>query len=228
MGLREEIVQKLQQNQDLKYREFHGGLCPGLQNIIGVRAPVLRKIAKEITQEDWREFLCAVKNESYEETVVEGLVIAAAKMELDERLEWLAKFVPKIDNWATCDIVCASFKFKPDALSKVWEFLKKYERSAREFELRFRLIMMLDYFLVDNYIGEVLEIVRKIDSEAYYVRMAQAWLRAEAFAKQRGAALALLQEKCLPDRVQNKAIQKIRESYRVSKDDKELVKELKV
>lgn len=228
MELREEIIQKLQENQDLKYRDFHSGLCPGTVNIIGVRIPVQRKVAREIIRGDWRRFLHEAKNEFYEESMIEGLVIATAKMELAERLEWLRKFVPKIDNWAVCDSVCASFKFKPEVLPEIWEFLDEYEDSTREFELRFRLIMMLDNFLTDEYTCKVLDAVRKIKSEAYYVRMAQAWLVAETFAKYREPTLVLLQEKCLPDWVQNKAIQKIRESYRVSAADKELVRTLKV
>ena len=103
MNLREKIIQRLQEKQDSKYRDFHSGLCPGTVNIIGVRIPEQRKIARELTRDGWREFLNEVQNEFYEETMVEGIIIATAKMNLTERLDWLARFVPKIDNWAVCD-----------------------------------------------------------------------------------------------------------------------------
>lgn len=227
MKLREEIIQKLQDKQDIKYRDFHSGLCPGTTNIIGVRLPEQRKITREILHGDWRRFLAEVENEFYEETMIEGLVIAMAKISLNERLEYLANFVPKIGNWAVCDSVCASFKFKPEELSEVWKFIEKYRNSQQEFEQRFRLIIMLDYFLTDNYIHAVLQSVSEIKAEAYYVQMAQAWLVAETFARFREPTLALLKSDKLSDWVQNKAIQKIRESYRVSLADKELVKQLK-
>lgn len=227
MNLREKIIQRLQEKQDLKYRDFHSGLCPGTVNIIGVRIPEQRKIARELTRDGWREFLNEVQNEFYEETMVEGIIIATAKMNLTERLEWLARFVPKIDNWAVCDSVCASFKLKPAELPEFWRFIEHYRTSQHKFEQRFRLIMMLNYFLTDSYIEKVLQNVNSVKSEAYYVKMAQAWLIAEAFAKFREPTLVFLKHNNLDTWVQNKAIQKIRESYRVSLEDKELVKDLK-
>ena len=228
MTIQAEIIEKLYQRQDAIYRDFHSGLCPGTVNIIGVRIPEQRKLARElIRSNDWRQFLAESENEFYEETMIEGLVIAGAKMSLDERFEWLARFVPKIDNWAVCDSVCASFKFNSEELPKVWQFIERFCKSGREFEQRFRLIMMLDYFLTPKYIEEVLRAVGAVKSEAYYVRMAQAWLVAEAFAQFREPTLEFLQKRQLSDWVQRKAIQKIRESYRVSASDKELVKGLK-
>lgn len=227
MTTREEIIKELQKKQDLNYRDFHSGLCPGTVNIIGVRIPEQRKIAHRVSKENWREFLEESQNEFYEETMVEGIIIATAKMDLSERLEWLKKFVPKINNWAVCDSVCASFKLKGQDRARVWNFITGYRQSSREFELRFMFIMMLDHFLDTEHITEVLEAVKTIRSEAYYVKMAQAWLIAEAFVEFRDVTLALLETRVLPVWVQNKAIQKIRESYRVSMDDKELVKKLK-
>jgi len=227
MATREEIIKELQEKQDTDYRDFHSGLCPGTVNIIGVRIPEQRKIARAVAKGDWREFLKESQNEFYEETMVEGIVIATAKMDLPERLEWLRKFVPKIDNWAVCDSVCASFKLKGQDRAEMWNFITEYQQSSCEFELRFMLIMMLDHFLDAEHIAKVLETVKNVKSEAYYVKMAQAWLIAEAFVGFRDDALTLLEARVLSAWVQNKAIQKIRESYRVSKADKELVKRLK-
>ncbi len=221
--MRDELIQKLFELQDVKYREFHSGLCPGTDSIIGVRIPLLRKLAKEIAKQDYRQFLAEVRNEYYEETMLEGLVIATAKMLLAERLELLKSFVPKIDNWAVCDCVCASFRFRPEDLPEAWQFILQYQKSEREFELRFMLIMMLNYFVMLEYLRQVLEVVDGIKNTAYYVKMAQAWLIAEIFIKHRDAGLEFLRENHLSAWVQNKAIQKIRESYRAAPADKQML-----
>lgn len=223
--MRDETIKRLVALRDEKYQKFHSGLCPGTENIIGVRTPEVRKLAREILRGDYEKFLAEVQNEYYEETLLEGFVIAGAKVPLMDKLVLTERFVPKIDNWAVCDMVCGSFKFRPEELGKVWEFIMQYRRSEREFELRFMLVMMMDYFLTDGHIARVLEIANAVKSEAYYVEMAQAWLIATAFAKQREKTLAFLKQNELLNWVQNKAIQKIRESYRVSAKDKKLVLE---
>lgn len=221
--MREELIERLFELRDVKYRDFHSGLCPGAANIIGVRVPMQRKLAQEIAGGDFRKFLAEAQNEYYEETMIEGLVIAKAKLDLVERLELLRRFAPKIDNWAVCDSVCASFKFREEDLPKVWDFILQYQSSTVEFELRLMLIMMLDYFLREEYVEQILAIVNNIKSKLYYVKMAQAWLIAELFVKTREQTLKLLKHNNLAPWVQNKAIQKIRESYRVTPDDKQLL-----
>lgn len=225
--MRDEVIKKLISLQDTKYRDFHSKLCPGLENIIGVRTPELRKLAKEIARGDYRKFLAECKNQYYEETSLEGLVIAAAKVTLDERLRLLKRFVPKINNWATCDMVCGSFKFQPNELTKVWDFVLRYETSTREYERRFMIVMMMDYFLVPEYLPKIFTILDRIKTDQYYVNMASAWLIATALAKHREKTLRFLKCNNLDAWVQNKAIQKARESYRVSKEDKELLLTLK-
>lgn len=224
---RAEVLERLRAKQDPKYRDFHSGLCPGTANILGVRVPDQRKLAMEIARGNYQEFLREARGEFYEELSVEGLVIATARMSFPERLELLRRFVPRINNWATCDTVCASLWFRPDELEKGWEFITQYRGSRREFELRFMFVMMLDHFLRDEYIERVLAEVAAVRSESYYVKMAQAWLVAEVFIKFRELGLEFLRGDNLLPWTQNKAIQKIRESYRVSDTDKELVKSLK-
>ena len=224
---RSEVIALLEARQDLKYRDFHSGLCPGTTNIIGVRVPEQRKIAMEVAKGNYQEFLSEARGEFYEELTVEGLVIATAKMSFQERLELMRKFVPKINNWATCDTVCASLWFRPTERQEGWGFITSYRRSRREFELRFMFVMMLDHFMRSEYIEAVLCEVAAVRSESYYVKMAQAWLVAEVFIKFRELGLEFLSGNNMLPWTQNKAIQKIRESYRVSDEDKELVKSFK-
>ena len=224
---REAVIKKLFENQDLGYKEFHLKTCPGAGSVIGVRMPIQRHIAKEIMREDYHEFLDAVQNEYYEETLIEALVIAQAKMSLAERLELLEKFVPKIQNWAVCDALCSSLKFKPDELEQVWNFIMKYQHSPAEFERRFMIVMMMQHFLQLEYLPTIFEILSREQTEQYYVNMAAAWLIAEACIDFREPVLELLQQGRLSDFIQNKAIQKARESYRISNDDKELLATLR-
>lgn len=225
--MHKELIHKLFDLQDIKYRDFHSKLCPGAHNMIGVRIPLLRKLANDLNKTNFYDFLHTVKNQYYEETMIEGFVIATAKMSLSERFEFLQKFVPKIDNWAVCDCVAASFKIKTADLPKYWNFIMQYQNSNQEYELRFMLIMMLDHFLYPEYLTQIFQTLNHIHSDQYYVKMAQAWLIAEMFTKHRDVTLQFLQKNNLSNWVQNKAIQKARESYRVSEVDKTMLSKLK-
>ncbi len=224
---RNKVIDLLFSKQDHKLQKFHSGLCPGIDNIIGVRTPELRKMAKEIVKNDWQKFLHENQDEYYEETLLTGLVIAGVKIDLTERLELLQDFVPKIDNWATCDLVCNTFRFKPEQLAEVWKFILEYRNSPQEFERRFTIVMMMDHFLLPEYIERVFQILDESQTAQYYVQMASAWLVATAFVKFRNETLTYLQKNHLGSWTQNKAIQKIRESYRVDRADKELVLQYK-
>lgn len=235
------IHQKLLAAQDEKYRQFHQSLCPNADQMIGVRMPVVRQLAREVAKNsDFRSYLDDPTPHCYEETMIEGIIIATAPLDKDERLQYLHNFIPKIDNWAVCDCVAASFKFKsatktthsskPNtnlALPEMWAFLLEFQNSSTAFALRFMLVMFLDHFLLPEYLPKILNIVDQISSEEYYVMMAQAWLIAEAFIKERAATLSFLQHNHLSKFVQNKAIQKIRESYRVPDNDKTILLSLK-
>ena len=223
----DEIREKILELADEKYKEFHSGLCPNTNNIVGVRVPVLRNYAKELTKKDFREYLKNAKDEYYEEVMLQGMVIGLAKMELEERLEYITNFVPKIDNWAVCDVSCAGFKFAKKYQSEVWEFLKPYLESDKEFEIRFGVVMLLDFYITEEYIDKVLEILNKIQHEGYYVKMAVAWAISICYIKFPIETMKLLQENKLDDFTYNKALQKIIESYRVSEEEKKTIKAMK-
>jgi len=215
----------IKQNIDEKYREFHSRLCPNINNILGVRVPILRKIAKDISKKEWQQVIENIKNESYEETLIEGLIIGYVKIPAENKLELVRKFVPKIDNWCTCDVFCSNIKIKEDKI--LWDFLSDYLKSNKEFELRFVIVMYLDYFLTDEYIEKVLENIDKIKCDKYYVQMAIAWLVSVAYVKQKEITKNYLLKNKLDIFTYNKALQKIIESNRVTKEEKEKIKNLK-
>lgn len=223
----EEIRKKLFELQDLKYKEFHGGLCPDLDKIIGVRVPELKKLAKNIAKQNYKEFLENASDEYYEELLLQGLVIGYAKNSIDEIFEYLEKFVPKINSWAVCDVTCSNLKITQKHMKEMWKFLDRYINSNKEYEIRFAIVMYLDYFLTDDYIDEILKKMDKIQNEGYYVQMAIAWLISIAYIKQKEKTEKFICNNNLDKFTQNKSIQKICESYRVSNEDKEKIRKYK-
>lgn len=225
--IRDEILKELYEMQDLKYKEFDSSLCPNVNNIIGVQIPKLRAIAKKLVKEDKKEYLHLENIEYYEEKVIQGLMIGMSKLSLEDAKRNLEKFIPKIDSWAVCDVVCSSLKIAEKYPEEIWEFLERYLNSNEEFKLRFVIVMYLDYYLNNKYIDKVLENISKIKSDKYYVQMAIAWLLAESYIKQKEKATEYLRNNKLDNFTHNKAIQKIIDSYRVSQQEKEFVRTLK-
>lgn len=217
------VRERLFELQDIKYREFHCRLCPTKKEIIGVKIPVLKKLSKELYKED-KQILSKIGNEYYEEIMLQGLIIALSKEPLDKRINLIKQFVTKIDNWSVCDVFCSSLKIKNSEKKIYFDFLKIYYKSKKEFELRFLVVMLLDYFLEEEYLDAVFKIINEIRSEKYYVNMAVAWLLSVAFIKYRDKTLSELSMLKIEDWTYNKAIQKIIESKRVSDEDKEYLK----
>lgn len=223
----DDIRKKLFELQDLKYKEFHSGLCPNVDKIIGVRVPQLKQIAKEIAKKDYKEFLENAKDEYYEELVLQGLVIGYSKTTIEEIFKYLKSFVPKINSWAVCDTTCSNLKITKKHMREMWEFLEKYINSDREYEIRFALVMYLNYYLSEEYIDEIFEKVNKITNKEYYVQMAVAWLVSFAYIKQKEKTEKYLYKNNLDKFTLNKSIQKICESYRVSDEDKAKLRKIK-
>ena len=225
--LKEEIRKKLYEMQDLKYKEFHTSLCPNVDNIIGVQVPKLRNLAKELAKTNSREYLELDNITFYEEKVIQGLLIGMSKLSIEETKKYLEKFITKIDSWAVCDVVCSSLKIARKEQKEMWNFLDKYINSDKEFEIRFALVMYLNYYLNEEYIDKVIKNISKIKTDKYYVQMAIAWLLSVSYIKQKEKTLKYIKNNKLSNFTHNKAIQKIIESYRVSKEEKEFIKTLK-
>lgn len=226
--MKEEIREKIKELSDEEYRKFHSGLCPGTDNIIGVRVPVLRKFAKQIyNEEDWEKYLSYNNLEFYEEILLQGMIIGFIKQDIKNVQKYIADFIPKIDNWAVCDIFCAGLKITKKYQEQMWEFLQNYLKSQKEFELRFSIVMMLDYFITEEYIDEVLIKLDTIKNDAYYVKMAVAWAISICYIKFPQKTLEYLKQNNLDDWTYNKAIQKTIESYRIDKETKDFLRKMK-
>lgn len=227
--MKQEIKKKLLELSDKKYKEFHGGLCPGKENIIGVRVPILRNYAKELFKEqDWKQTIKEIDNEYYEEIMLQGMLIGQAKTEdINIILKYVENYVPKIDNWAICDVFCAGLKITQKNKKEVWEFIQKYLKSDKEFEIRFAVVMILDYYIEEQYLSEDFKIFDDIKHEGYYVKMAVAWAISVCLIKFYDETVQYLKKCELDDWTYNKAIQKAIESYRISDNRKQELRKMK-
>lgn len=225
----EKIRDKLLELQDEKYREFNKKLCPDTNlEILGIRIPILRNLAKELVKEGYRVYLDNIENIYFEEVLLEGFIIGYSKVNIDKKLELIKHFVPKIDSWEISDTFCPTLKIKEKDKEKVWKFILPYLKSDKEFEVRFAVIMMLDYYIVEEYVDKVIIELDKIENNGYYAKMAVAWTLAEIGIKYNEKAMQYLKGKNnLDDFTYNKALQKLRESYRISKEQKEELKKMK-
>lgn len=223
----EEIRKKLFELADKKYKEFHQGLCPGVNNIIGVRVPILRKYAKEIAKGDYKTYLENAQNDYYEEIMLQGMVIGLAKIDINNFQSYLEEFIPKIYNWAICDVTISTLKLTNKYKEEMWQYIQKYINSNKEFEVRFAVVMMLNYYIDENYIEQVLNILNNIKHEGYYAKMAVAWAISIAFIKFEKETWKLIKNNNLDNYTYNKSLQKIIESYRVDENIKREIRNIK-
>lgn len=223
-----EVRRKIEELADEKYKEFHTGLCPNSNEIIGVRVPILRNFAKEIVKNEKVEaYLENAVDNSYEEILLQGMVLGLWKTNVENFCTYLEKFIPKINSWAVCDVSVAGFKITKKNMEYMWLFIQKYLKSDKEFELRFAIVMMLDFYITEEYIEKVLEILNNVKHEGYYVKMAIAWTIQVAFVKFPKKTMKLLKNNNMDDWTYNKALQKIIESYRVEEETKKIVRNMK-
>lgn len=231
---REGTRKRLEELADEKYRRFQSRLVPGKENILGVRVPKLRSFAKEICREDWRFWLSSNKEALedpgvlYEEILLRGLVIAGSGAPLEELLKHIRGFVPYIDNWAVCDTFCASLRQTKEHKIEMWEFLQPYFQSSREYAIRFGVVMLLDYYVEEEYLERLFLLFDSIHHEGYYVKMAVAWALSICCVRFPEKTIHYLEEnQQLDDFTYHKTIQKACESYRVAPEEKERLRKLK-
>lgn len=228
----EEIRTQLQSLEDADYKTFNEKLLPGVTNVLGVRVPALRSLAKEIAKGDFRTYLKEAaeqigEHSFHEEITLQGMVLGYAKMNRKERAEFLDAFVPKISNWAICDVCTMGMKFMQKDKDFWYQYILKYQKSGKEFELRFLLVALLAHYTEENYLSQILYICNHVHHDGYYVKMAAAWLVSVCYVKFPKETKAFLMQNQMDDFTHNKSIQKIRESYRVSKEEKDALHLLK-
>lgn len=226
------ITQTLFENADESYKNFHQSIVPRLpkERIIGVRVPVLRKIAKQLKKDESskslaNEFLQELPHEYYDEDMLHAIILSDER-DFSTALKRTSEFLPYIDNWAVCDTFC------PKAFGKnkkaLWQEIEKWLESEKTFTVRFGIVNAMRFFLDEDFSAEKMKKVLEVSNEDYYVRMAIAWYMSVALVKQWEVAIKVIEDKSLGAWVHNKSIQKSCESFRLSAEQKQYLKTLKI
>ena len=224
----ERIREDLFAMQDLSYRDFHSRLMPDVDKaaVIGVRVPELRKYVKELAKDpEIQEFLDDLPHQYYEENNVHGFLIQQMK-EYEKCMEELEKFLPYINNWATCDMTSPKVfkKHKEELL----EAVRRWIASDHVYTVRYGIGMLMQHYLDEDFREEYPQMVSEIQSEEYYVNMMIAWYFATALAKQYETILPYIEKQKLDVWTHNKTIQKACESYRITPEQKAYLRKLKI
>ena len=233
-----DIKQKLIKLSEEDYKKFNAKLCPDTKRkMLGIRIPVLRNFAKKLVKEYEGEnslkenldnLLKNIDDEYFEEIMLKGFVIGYSKCDINEKMPYIRKFVSKIDSWEITDTFVPTLKIKDRDLEEVFKFIKPYFKSNKEFEVRFAVIMLLDYYIIDEYVDEVIQILDKISHDGYYAKMGVSWCLAEIGIKFNDRLMKYLQGKNNLDKFTfNKTLQKMIESYRIDEGQKILLRNMK-
>lgn len=222
-----DFLNELNNKKDVKYQEFTEHIVNSHVPLMGVRLPVLRDIAKMVSKTNIDEFVKYYQGKTYEEKMIFGLAIAYSNniMTYDKYLE---DYSNEIVDWSLCDSVANSLKLIKKHNDHFYPFVIKMLNSDKEFQIRFGIILMLSHYLNDNYIDRVIDNIVKIKSDKYYVNMAIAWLLCELYIKYPNQIDRYFNSNYFDKFVLNKAISKISDSYRISKEIKEELKKRRI
>lgn len=222
----DELLARLRELSDERYREFNEGLTPGIeQTSLGVRMPALRQLSRELLKGDWRAFLEVSRVHAlFELRMLHAMVLGGARCPVEEKIALTDAFLPWVDNWGVCDALCSSYKPKASELEPLLPFVVACADDGATFRKRFGLVMLMSYYREDP---RALAPYRRFEHPDYYARMGEAWGLATLFLYQREGVLGILSDNVLDVFTHNKTIQKLRESYRVSDADKQMLLQYK-
>ena len=195
----------------------------------GISVPELKKFAKQIANEDYKELLDNNRFETFDMKLLHAFVLGYARDDITTLLGYFERFVPYVNDWAVNDSLCQSFKIARKYPDIVWNYLMRYHNTAKEFESRIVSVMLLSHYLTDEYVAKVIKVLDKLNADEYYAQMGIAWAIATMAGKYPALTLQYLQsDECHLNRdTYNKSLRKITESLRISDRMKETVKRLK-
>ena len=225
--MREKIRKELEKIAEENYRIFAAKLIPNIDNLLGVRLPKLRKIAKKIVQLDYDYYLAMDNHLYFEEVMLQGMIIGEIKLPWTERSRYVKQFISKINNWSVCDSFCCGLKVEVSEKELVWQFLQPYFASDKPYDIRFAVVMLLFYFVDDEYAQKAFTLFDQIKNDDYYVKMAVAWAISIYFRELPTLTMSYLQKNQLDDWIYNKALQKITESLKVDSSTKIIIRSMK-
>ena len=221
----DDLIKYLDSVKDEAYRLFTFKLLKNDDiNLIGVRTPILRKIAKYLSKRDYEEYF---SHNSYEETMIYGFILGYLNVSFDVLLNYLNDFIPYIDNWSVCDLTVSNLKAFKNNQDAGFKFILNCINSDNIWEKRFGVVLINSYFVNDNYINDVINVLSNIHTDEYYLQMAIAWCLSTCYIKYPNLVLDLLIGNKLDLFIHNKTIQKIIESYRVDDETKFFLRNLR-
>lgn len=220
------LLSLLFSKQDLKYKKFNEKIVNTKKEIIGVRTNELKSIARNILNDDYERFLREVKDDYHELILIEGFVISEVK-DFDVMLNKLDKFMLKIDNWAVCDLVIGNAKTIKENLNETFSYVTKTLKSNNPWKVRCAFDILISYFVDDKYLDKIFNLVDSDRNDFYYVMMVKAWLISKCYVNYPKKTLRYLKQTKLDNVTYNMAINKIRDSLKVSNEEKKMLLKMK-
>jgi len=225
-----EVKEFLLNNRDFKYQEFSENLniCIGYRSL-GVRIPIIRNLAKNLSKKYTLDYLIKnIDEEYYEELLLKGFIIGNYKnLTYDELISYIDEHLTKIRDWSMCDTFAASLKISFKYQDELWDFLIKKLDSKKEFDVRFSLVMILDYYINDLYKNKVYDVIKYVKKDDYYVKMANAWLISYMFIKYFDDTISFINHNKINEWVVNKGITKAIESFRINDEKKKILRKIR-
>lgn len=219
-----DVRKELNDSRDGEYASFSSKLIPGRDDLLGVRLPILRRLAKRIAKDDWRGYLDTWEPEHLEDYLLRAFVISYADVDIDERLSLFADFIPLIDNWSVCDSFCSTWRPEKDERDRLWEFILPYLDSGDEFRMRYAAVTMTFRFIDEEHVDDVIGLLDTHHNDGYYYKMGAAWALSVCFAEFPERTYEYMCHSGLDDETFNMLIGKIRDSYRVTDEMKSKVR----
>lgn len=229
MGRNDEIRNRLESLAEPEFQRFASSLIPDLKPgfLLGVRLPKLRKISREIAGNDPQGYLKEARSDSFEEIMLQGMVIGCIPGKPEQVFPLIEGFLPKIDNWSICDSFCSSLKIAREYPEATWKLLRPLFQDQRAYYVRFAVVMAIFYFIQKPYLPEIFAFLDEISLDSYYVRMAVAWAVSICFREFPEETMTYLETAALDQFTYEKSLQKITESLKTDAKTKALIREMK-
>ena len=225
------ITKQLISYQNLEYQKFNRKICQTKYTMLGIKVPILRKITKDLLKKySYQDILNNLDENIYECLLIKGIIIGSIDIPLNERLKLIDNYLPQIDCWALCDIFVGNLKFVKKYPQEILNYVNNLLNYQEEYYLRFVIVILLTYYLNDIYYQDVLNILLSIKSDYFYVKMALAWAYSISIIKYFDKTINFLSnnQNNIDKWTYNKALQKGRESFKLSKEQKERLKQNKM
>ena len=224
-----EVKDFIKKNQDKKYLDFSDGIGASSKKIrLGVRIPLLRDFAKYLAKNNSLDYLINNIDEVYyEEVMLKGFIICNYKLSYEELVYYIDYFLPKISDWCLCDTFVAGLKITKKYSNELWDFLKNKLNSDDEFTVRFALVMILNYYINDDYKDKIYDVIDSIKQDKYYIQMANAWLISYMLINYYDDTVRFISKSKIDNFTKRKAITKAIESYRITDEQKIILKKIR-